>query len=134
MAGTSPAMTTLRGRLGLLPAYDLAVLRRALEIAALHHPVDLLLEFGRLVTLHVEELRHHAGLALLGRQVPQHLLARPLVIGAQPLDRAVERPGDLACGLVVDVVAGDNAATPAQVAELAAASREGAADQRLHQC
>ena len=40
----------------------------------------------------------------------------------------------LAGGLLVDVLAGHDAAAPAQIGDLAAAGLGGAADQRLHQC
>ena len=69
----------------LLAADDVRVGRLLLEEAAVHHPVDLLLELGRLVALHAGQFRQHAGLALLRLEVAQQLLARALLVLARAI-------------------------------------------------
>ena len=110
----------------LLAAHDVVVGGRLAQEAALDHPVDLLLELGRLVAGHAAKLRQQPVLALLGREIAQQLVARTLLVLAQPRDRAVERAAQLGGGLLVDVGAGDDAAAPAQIGDLAAAGRGGA--------
>src|SRR5215472_18022713 len=108
----------------LLAADDVLVGRLLLEEAAMHHPVDLFLELGWLVALHAGQLGQEAALALLGLEIAQELLARALLVLAQPRDGAVEGARELLRGLLVDVVAGNDAAAPAQIGDLAAAGLE----------
>src|SRR6266536_3263738 len=51
----------------------------------------------------------------------------------QPGDRAVERALQLLRGFRIDILPGDDAAAPPQVGDLAAACRDSAAHQRLHE-
>src|SRR5262249_52696135 len=104
----------------LLAAHHVLIGRRLFQESAVHHPVDLLLELGRLVALYAKQLRQHAGLALLRLEVAQQLFAQAVFVFAQPLHRAIERARDLLRGLVVDIVAGDDAAAPTQLGDLAA--------------
>src|SRR6516162_1288136 len=75
-----------RGGRRLLAADDVLVGRFFFEETAMHHPVDLFLELGRLVALHAGQFGQEATLALLGLEVAQQLLARALLVLAQPGD------------------------------------------------
>ena len=105
----------------LFAAHDLAIFRRLFEEAAVDHPVDLFLKFVGLIGLHADEFRHQPALALFRRKIAQHLLARAVFVLAQPRDGAIERAAQFRRGFVVDVIAGDDAAAPAQIGDLARA-------------
>src|SRR6266568_7005867 len=118
--------------IALLAADYLGVVRRFVEKAPLHHPIDFLFEFIGPVALHADEFGHHAAGALVGSEIAQHFVARAILVLAQPGDRAIKRAAKFCRCLLVYVRAGDGAAAPAQVGKFAGAGGERAADQRLH--
>src|SRR6516165_1554160 len=93
-----PSATPSRGHLFcslrrvLRAADDLGVIGRFAQKPARHHPLDSLLELIGLIGLHPDQFGHQAAGALGGLEIAQHLFARAVLILAEPVDGAIERP------------------------------------------
>src|SRR5262249_20907909 len=107
--------------------------RRMFEKAALEHPIDFVVELGCGIALYARQFRQQPFAAQLGLEVAQKLRSGASLVLAQPGNGAVERAPDLLSRLLIDLLAGDNAAAPAQIGDLAAARLQRPAHQRLHQ-
>ena len=64
----------------LFVVHDRRIVRRLLEEAAVHHPVDFLLKFLGPIGLDADQFRHHSAFALFGGKIAQHLLARTVFV------------------------------------------------------
>src|SRR6516162_4230685 len=108
-----PSATPSRGHLFcslrrvLLAADDLGVIGRFAQKPARHHPLDFLLELIGLIGLHPDQFGHQAAGALGGLEIAQHLLARAVLILAEPVNGAIERPAQFRSRGFVNIVAGD---------------------------